>query len=275
MAHRIIVANPAGNITALVPEGLSFNREERAEFSARLLSGGRFKIEQAGFIIKPDSEGSLWKLEMSGGEFCGNAARCFALYAACEEGRKKNVMPEEISVMISGCNQPLKAFVKLKEETGVFVEGSASIFMPLPKRCFNMNFEGASLPVFEFEGITHIIAKALELPENKEERRALFFYIAKKFEAEYGSPKALGVMFFLKEMMIPAVYVYDGKSFVFESSCGSGTAAYAAYCALEQEIGKVYVEQPGGAIEGSVSKQNGRIKTISIGGKITLEQTQF
>jgi diaminopimelate epimerase len=77
-----------------------------------------------------------------------------------------------------------------------------------------------------------------------------------------------------KNFMRPAVYVEATASLVFESSCGSGTAALAAWLARDLRDGEGYYEaaQPGGIIEARVTKKDGAIRAISIGGAVALSQ---
>ena len=84
MKLELVMADPAGNRTALVlspvpPEG-------RGPLAARLMALPELHAEQVGFVLPP-SAGGLFRLEMMGGEFCGNAARSFGLYLAGSQGR--------------------------------------------------------------------------------------------------------------------------------------------------------------------------------------------
>jgi diaminopimelate epimerase len=85
---------------------------------------------------------------------------------------------------------------------------------------------------------------------------------------------ALGVMFYdsQKQFICPAVYVAATDSLVFESSCGSGSAALAAWKAAELHDGEYRYDaaQPGGIIEVRVSKRAGEISGITIGGPVGL-----
>ncbi|GHU74156.1 hypothetical protein FACS189450_14750 [Spirochaetia bacterium] len=82
-----------------------------------------------------------------------------------------------------------------------------------------------------------------------------------------------------KQFMYPAVHVAATDSLVFESSCGSGSAALAAWKAAELRDGEYrcgaapvvwMAAQPGGIIEVRVSKLGGEISSITIGGPVSL-----
>ena len=73
-------------------------------------------------------------------------------------------------------------------------------------------------------------------------------------------------------MMSPAVYVYGTASLVFESSCGSGSAALGLSLAEGFQDGtRTYaIAQRGGLIETTVEKHAGALRRLSIGGPVTL-----
>ena len=74
---RYILLNPSGNITALV-NNIRVPKEKYKEISGRIMENNR-AVEQVGFlkILKPEYK---FRLEMAGGEFCGNASRAVACY---------------------------------------------------------------------------------------------------------------------------------------------------------------------------------------------------
>jgi diaminopimelate epimerase len=277
MSCRIVSADPAGNITIFVLDRIE-GREERAAVAKALLADPSLGAEQVGFVIPPNGPDSPedsrnaspsaghWRLEMMGGEFCGNAARSFGLYVARETGLSGLLT---VNIEISGAGEPLPVRV----DTG---SGRAELRIPGPLAMETLDFEGRPLPVYIFEGITHVI-----FPEPLP-RRDLVFALRDKWRAAsphrlpdaWRFPSAFGVMFWDagKKFMRPAVHVEATGSLVFESSCGSGTAALAVWLARDLRDGEGYYEaaQPGGIIEARVMKQNGAIRDISIGGAVNL-----
>jgi diaminopimelate epimerase len=122
MGYEIVIADPAKNITVFVLTPVP--QAERAEVARALLADPSLKAEQVGFVLPP-SQGAplvggvtlrraspLWRLEMMGGEFCGNAARSFGLYVARRTGLSGQVFLE---VEISGARTPVKVWVDVEQ----------------------------------------------------------------------------------------------------------------------------------------------------------------
>ena len=74
MRIKVRVADPAGNITIFVTTPVA--REKYPSISRQILARKELKGEQVGFIERKDQGG--FRMEMMGGEFCGNASRSFA-----------------------------------------------------------------------------------------------------------------------------------------------------------------------------------------------------
>jgi diaminopimelate epimerase len=278
---EIVIADPAKNITVFVLDRIA-GGPARAEAARRLLADPALKAEQVGFVVPAVHTGPVdgrkyWRLEMMGGEFCGNAARSFGLFVAREMGLRGR---HTVTIEISGMQEPLPVHV----DTGT---GRAEVEIPRPLAQGSLSFNGRTLPVFVFDGITHVLAPGLE-PD-----RETFFVIKDLVEksdrrsAEAGQPQAagrpldagqpsaaLGVMFYdtEKQFLRPAVYVAATDSLVFESSCGSGSAALAAWktADIRDGEGRCDAAQPGGTIEVRVSKHGGEISSIAIGGPVGL-----
>ena len=115
--YTVAVLDPAGNVTAIVCSDVP--AAERARVAAQILRLPELGIEQVAFLTAPRSGGEI-RLEMMGGEFCGNALRCAGFYQALRNGAqgKSCVFAE-----ISGADgvQPVMADA---------VEGTASTVMP-------------------------------------------------------------------------------------------------------------------------------------------------
>jgi len=85
MIVRYIPADPAGNLTAIVLSPVA--PQARAAVAARMMARCPEGFEQVGFAEEDSLTGEFPRLCMMGGEFCGNAARAFACYAAGVRGR--------------------------------------------------------------------------------------------------------------------------------------------------------------------------------------------
>ncbi|GMO26497.1 MAG: diaminopimelate epimerase [Termitinemataceae bacterium] len=273
----IIIADPCGNITAFVPaKKIPFTNIETAK---KILADKTMNVEQVGFFTMPTetADSNLWHLEMMGGEFCGNAARSFGLFCA---KKRKLTGKNSIPVSISGTQLPVIVNVDVEEN---FAEVEIPPHLKIDQLLHKLNpHESKILPVCVFDGITHVIAK--NISANKKN----FFDIKKIAESamstetsKSGNNKtnALGIMFFdsQNQFLQPAVYVYKTESLVFESSCASGSAAFAI-CKYKDitDCNEIFLlKEPGGIIQVGIKKTADKIDSITIGGKISFRYLQY
>ncbi|MDR1363640.1 MAG: hypothetical protein LBJ35_06285 [Spirochaetaceae bacterium] len=260
----IAIADPAGNITVFVLNGQDLGARERVDAAKRLLSDKTLRAEQVGFVSEPVCNGGLWRLTMMGGEFCGNAARSFGLFIAKKTGLRGE---QSVVVEVSGAARPVTVDVDC-------AAGTAAAELPPPLANSFLPYMGVDLPVYHFDGITHVIAENIA-PDKK-----TFFNIKNLFAAQHDKiPDAFGVMFYdaVKDIMRPAVYVRATETLVFESSCGSGSAAFACRRFANSVEGEniIPVRQPGGVITACVTKQGGAVKQIKIGGMVAISESRF
>jgi diaminopimelate epimerase len=297
MGYDIVIADPANNITVFVLTPVP--PAERAEAARALLSDPSLKAEQVGFVVPPPQDvgsgsrpdaplrpdvplrpgaplwrgATLWRLDMMGGEFCGNAARSFGLYVARQAGLSGKVCLE---VEISGTPVMVRADLE---------RGLAEASMPPVIAQGTLAWGGADLPVYLFEGIAHVIAPDVA-------PSASAFYAIKalletalpgaassrgmSFPGTGAEIDALGVMFWDARVMTPAVYVRGTDTLVFESSCGSGSAALGLHLTRGMEEGEelLAVKQSGGVIEVRVEKRPGEAAALSIGGPVALSRPE-
>lgn len=254
--YNIVIANPANNITAFVLDDV--DKSKYSDISKKILQKDDYKIEQVGFIKKPKTNADI-RLEMMGGEFCGNASRSIGLIFA----KENNIIDRDILVEVTGSNEVLKVSVDLNK-------GIASIEMPIPKSIEYIEIKELGIfPMVIIDGIFHVIAENLEATD----KNFNYFkdYIVNKYQIE-----AFGVMFFKrdKNYITPVVYVRDTDTVFFESSCGSGTLATAYYLSkdLEGDNFEYSIKQPGGIIESKVHKKNNKVESITIGGSVELSK---
>ena len=88
MEIHFVIADPAGNITAIVKDGVA--DDDYRSVAAAIMQDPQWKVEQVGFITEPKVGGEA-RLQMMGGEFCGNAARSFyrRSHRNIKQGRKE------------------------------------------------------------------------------------------------------------------------------------------------------------------------------------------
>jgi diaminopimelate epimerase len=271
MQYEIVVADPAKNITVFVLNPVA----DRAAAARHILADKSLGAEQVGFVIPPERDGGIGRLEMMGGEFCGNAARSFGLFTAREQGLSGD---QTVYIGMSGVKESLPVQVHMEE-------GRAAVEIPGPLAVETLDFEGRPLPAYVFDGITHVIAP--DIPPDEKTFARIRAGIEKQFPPSgagqllaAGPPTAaLGVLFYdtAAAFMRPAVYVYGTDSLVFESSCGSGSAALAVWKTRGAGDGETAwtIAQPGGIIEARVRRQGGGICGIRIGGPVNLSGRMY
>lgn len=264
---KITMADPAGNRTAFV-EG-DVPSTQYAAIGAALLKETDLRAEQAGFSCPPASTG-MGRLEMMGGEFCGNAARSFGLWLGMRAGRKSG---ERVPIEISGSSSVLSV---LLEDNGAWIS------MPLPERIIEIEVpdiygrdggistsDGGVLryPAVVLEGITHVVLE--QTKASKALAHAVIEEAARRTNAD-----AAGAIFVEHDHMIPAVWVRATDSFIWESSCGSGTLAATVCLGRGVKNGDFDKEliQPGGILKAGFTAKDGKIIEARIGGPVFLEE---
>lgn len=255
MQLRVLRADPAGNITLLVTDEVL--PSQRTDVATALMQKQELAAEQVGFVVSPKLDLlSAGRLEMMGGEFCGNAARVFGLFLAQSLGME----PRSLAIEISGCDHPIMVHANP-------VEGTASSQMPLPRDISPMRLVGFDCVRVDFEGISHLVA-ACPKPNS-----ALIRAAAAIFEP-VAEVDAYGVIFLDEKVqhIIPAVTVKATKSLVWEGSCGSGSVATAVAVTRIKPDGEYsyLFSQPSGSISVNLTKKQGAVCYASIGGTVSL-----
>lgn len=258
MDIRYTKIDPSGNISLIVDSFVPRIKQSRvaAELMARDESA-----EQVGFLEKPEDDRCLVRLQMMGGEFCGNASLSAAAVMLRASGMPAGI-PCDLTLEVSGAPDAVKVSGSMNEN-GTF-EGSVS--MPLPESisefCFFDGFECYTLPLVRFPGICHAIVSADALTKASAER--LIGQWCSQLKAE-----ALGLMFFDKasDRLEPLVYVASTGTAVWEGSCASGTAAIAAYLSeLDGERADITLEQPRGRLSAGARFSGGMVRELTLRG---------
>ena len=253
MGLNVLRADPAGNITLFVldqvPQG------ERPGIAARLMALTGSDTEQVGFVCPP-LRGGAGRLEMAGGEFCGNAARAFGMLTARRLGKLSRVLVE-----ISGCEGPVAVDIDWSNRT-------AKAQMPLPRSVGRVEVDGRPGTLVDLEGIAHLVVE--DVPPSLE-----FFQAAEPLFEGIPGLEAYGVMFLdsRKGSLTPLVKVPAAGTLVWEGSCGSGSLAAAvaqSQGAPDGPFVRTYV-QPAGVVEAAVLRRGGREVSAWIGGPVSLD----
>lgn len=237
---RFYKVSPGGNSTILVMDPVS--RMQRAKIARALMSEHHLQGEQVGFL---DLASNPVRLDMMGGEFCGNACRATAAVMAWEKvGLKKTAGTWHGKISVSGVEQLLNLKVVLDQERpDYWVEmplGSAGL-----AGCIQELEPGIGL--VSLPGIVHLC-----LDEQKHPFPANYKAQAQNLRQRYGlSGPAVGCIWYRTDphyQIKPVVWVQETSSTYFETGCGSGCLAIA----LWQSCGKnlpldLKIMQPSGS----------------------------
>ena len=252
MELRYTVIDPTKNITLLVTTPVP--RDVQPRVAAELLRRER-DAEQVGFAEglaagKP-------RLQMMGGEFCGNATRAYGMYIARQKGGLSSV-----KLRVSGCDHIVTAQVDL-------VAGTARAEMPCPRSVQRITANGHEGTLVDLTGIAHLVVEGVKPSEE-------FFRAVEPVFSQIAGLDACGVIFLDAEThrMTPLVKVIDTNSLVWEGSCGSGSVACAVAQSEQMENGGFSCDyiQPAGVVRASVERQGGKVVAAHIGGKVTLDE---
>ena len=205
--------------------------------------------------MKPPILGGEKRLEMMGGEFCGNAARSFGRYIA----KKKHC--KEAVIEISGSKKPMTIAVQ--------ENGWAKAYMPLPQELRTLTAGDAHYPMVCLDGISHVIVEN-ETPKEEQINKIL------QAVQKDSNPEAAGVLYLNRKSgsMVPIVWVRELDSLVWENSCGSGSVAAATFLTRDKADGsyRMLLHQPKGDIEVELLKEWGKISSVSINGLVRITE---
>lgn len=247
--------DPTKNITLLVSTPVP--RAEQAGVAAKLMAE-RPRVEQVGFLEDASLPGAVLRLQMMGGEFCGNASMSAAAYAARRDGLDSPDIPLEVS----GYGGLLRCRLDRRDD-GLW----GTVNMPLPERIAAAELPGiGGVPAVVFNGITHCVVPAGAI--TREAAEAAVRPLCAALTAD-----ACGILLYDESAsaFTPLVYVRSTDTAVWESGCGSGSAAVGAYLASRANASKTAsLRQPGGTITVSAVWTNSRVSVLTITGHMAL-----
>lgn len=214
MPEMYVITAAGGNPTAIQLIAASHTREWYEEEGGELMRRTHeFGVEQAGFL---DLERNHF--EMSGGEFCGNAARSAAMIIAWYAGEGN------FTFTMSGYEGPVHGEVRFSnaEEADV-----TCIFPNLRTNAQDVMLrDGRAAKIVDLGGIVHVILEG-EFPADYEDQHC-------RITAELGltDRAAVGVNWTSltgdRATLHPVVWVKSINTFFYETACGSGSIAAAA-----------------------------------------------
>lgn len=208
LLKKVYILWPGGNTTALVKDKIPRRLQS---IIARKIMKKMPKVEQVGFIEKPKNKKAIARLQMMGGEFCGNSTRSLGwLLFRGNPGKTK--------LEVSGCGKLLK--VKINQKGNVKTE------MPIKLSLSSVQKTKDKYWVVSLYGITHVIIEEDLIPKETI-RQKLASEILDRFNLK--KLKAAGVLFIKNQggkiFMDPFVYVRDVETFFNETACASGSVS--------------------------------------------------
>ena len=224
-ALRFYKAVPGGNPTILILDPVA--PRERAPLARILMDAGHLQAEQVGFL---DLASDPVRLDMMGGEFCGNACRAAAAVMAAEGAGLRTCgawLCGKLSV--SGAHGPVR--LKVDPEGG-----DCWAEMPLPRP----PEEGVSEPepgvgLVRLPGIAHLCLDEARHPFPEDFSRA-----AASLRKHFGlDGEAVGCIWYRQGdpySIKPVVWVRATDSTYYETGCGSGSLALAMWLGRGQKF---------------------------------------
>lgn len=235
---KYLVANPTGNITALVLSEVP--KSDYIKVASEIMSENK-EIEQVGYVKVSNADVRQGlpsvRLDMAAGEFCGNATLSAASYAAYLAGIQSGDSTI-VKVSASGANKVLDVRIVSGEKPGSF---TGTVEMPAP---VSIN-EYKGMPLVNFDGISHLIADTSAF--SRKDALDNIRIIASDLKVP-----ALGILLYDKAQcrIDPLVFVPELDSLVWEHCCASGSCALAAYLHnLDNKNTAAIVSQPGGSLK--------------------------
>lgn len=262
LALKFYKMRPGGNVTILI-EDQGFNQAERSRISAQLMDSQHLYAEQVGFIdfAKPAVTGAAVdrypRLEMMGGEFCGNACRSFgALLAFNDQLERRSCQKQNGQASLhgyissSGLTQPVELRASLalvpdaRTTSGAAEEQVFSGKVNLADRPISAkvgvgvplsNAESACTEIVELVPGAHLIHLSgishLLLDKRLHHERGDLLLQATQWRARFSLSvhDAVGVIWYDRQRpaITPVVWVKAMRSAHLESACGSGSLALA------------------------------------------------
>ncbi|MGH9439912.1 MAG: hypothetical protein ACRD22_19040, partial [Terriglobia bacterium] len=186
-------------------------------------------------VVKPRNSTAIGRVEMLGGEFCGNATR--SVVWLLTEGKEGKGLVET-----SSCSQPLK--YRIKDEI-------VALVMPKPK--VSQTEKGLAVT---FDGITQIVTST-------KATRPLLEQLINDETLGWNKLPAVGVTNHdpMTRQARFSVWVKDVNTIFDETACGSGTAAIGIVQAYQtKQYHQLKVLQPSGETMQVSAGTNGEVE---------------
>lgn len=244
MRVSFVKLSPSENTTIIITEP-EVKKEEYGKIATAAMAYSHLHGEQVGFLTPTQTAKAKGRMEMSGGEFCGNGLLALGAYVAWREAIEK----ERFSLEFSGVEKALSCEVEKTSSVSYRVKGEMPVkeFRILQKE---ISVDNGSITgdLVEMTGITHFL-----FPIGDREKSVIDFSLLLKNIEKEGENQAYGALGYWERggeiEMSPWVYVPGINSLREERSCGSGSLALGLLWAKKREKNiKETIRQPGGSI---------------------------
>jgi len=242
------------------------DRRMHSETANLLMAYEGVFAEQVGFIELPDDSWAWARLQMAGGEFCGNATMSLAAWLVSKRGAEEG--ETAVPLEVSGADGVIECAIKNR---GDYYSGT--LLMPLPERIGSIvlpvNGKRREFTAVWLPGIIHVMVPAGMFGEDM---RGTSERAAKEWSG-YMDAEAFGIINIDEKLcrIDPLICVKSSGTLVWERGCGSGSAAVGAYMARKSSrSARSMVTQPGGVITVSAEYSGGTITSLSIMGNVKI-----
>ncbi len=261
---RAVIAYPSGNTTAIVTDQML--DEDRQSLNDRIMRtwqeqfADQPEIEQCCFVTAPKSPEAVARVEMFGGEFCGNATR--SVIRLITEGKDYAGKIE-----VSGVDRPLAFESK---------DGNITVEMPLPQEPASELAKVVDEGVLvSLDGIAHVVVTDDVLRKAASPKERLQSLLASNTYGLAEQP-AVGVTYYNEQTEVAdfAVWVKEVDTIFDETACGSGTSSIGIALAQEQQKSTtVSVLQPSGETINTAAHydaKKGKVVSSTISGTVDI-----
>lgn len=265
---RFVKVNPVENMTIFVLDQLP--RSYHIDVSNKLMDYSNMYAEQVGFIEPSKDNNDLIRLQMMGGEFCGNATRSLAAFMVHSNYPQIQKFEDKflVSLEVSGMDYIIDCEVEPLRNPNLYL---SKIKMPSPLSINEVyiDYEEEKIKSIKVElpGITHFIVDINSIDDKNK-----YYEIVKNLMGKEQF-EAFGIMYYdyNNDFMEPLVYVRSTDSLFWERSCGSGSCALGCALAyLNKESLEKEINQPGGQLKVSVEYENENISTLYLNGEVEI-----
>lgn len=239
--------SPSKNMTVLITNDVA--PTYYSHIAHTIMDYEYVNAEQVGFIVAPQKKASLLRLEMSGGEFCGNAVLGAAAY--CHY--KGLTVKDSFQLETSGVESSLGCFVEAKSSHLFEAKAEMPQALSIQDMAVTLKHKRVLGRVVHMNGISHFLTDCWL---DDDEFNLVMNKISKKIDN-----KAMGIIPYrrIEDHTLeikPFVYVEETGARFFEQACGSGSLALGLYLSKQTNERTLSVNQPGGLIEVEIGDKN-------------------